>query len=220
MRLLALTIGQSSGSATYQPTGGNPGGHICCEISSFSDFFAAPAPYLGNKANFIGGTLSLEVQHNQGDVIADFILVLEGSGTVLVYDSPIVVGGPSFTQIVIPMQPAPGWSVVANDCLELQALDCDPATESDFHLVMSNLSSLNIRGDWISGADIGRLDNVNLVPEPGTLLLVSLGIALSVYTNSRLGSRRQACTRPEKETSRAVAGRSAISVNRKQSATR
>jgi hypothetical protein len=43
--------------------------------------------------------------------------------------------------------------------------------------VLANLTSLKIRAEYQTGADIGHLDNVALVPEPATNAMILMGLA-------------------------------------------
>jgi Laminin B (Domain IV)/PEP-CTERM motif len=52
------------------------------------------------------------------------------------------------------------------------------ATEAQMQAVLSNLTSLRIRGEFNTGPDLAFLDNVVLrAPEPATLALLGLGLA-------------------------------------------
>jgi hypothetical protein len=165
----------SSGSPTHQASGGNPGGHIFfTEPSSVSDFFCAPSSYLGDKSVFLGGTLSFDLQSPNAIVAnAGFLALLVSGSTILVFDSTQTVG-PNWTSILVPLEPAPGWKVVASGCLTTNT--CAAANSSQFQTVMSNLTALNIRGDWTTGVDTGRLDNVTMTPEPASIVLLLLGL--------------------------------------------
>jgi alkaline phosphatase D len=174
---------QGTQAATHQTTGGNPGGHICCaDTTGFSDFFAAPALYVGDKSSFIGGTLSFDAKSDSAPQFSgQFLVLLEGNGVTLFFDStsPFPQMQATWESLSVSLAPEPGWKVATGNCFFTET--CVPADNSDFQLVMSNLTSLNIRGDWVDGGDIGRLDNVNMVPEPATLLLLAGGLlALSL----------------------------------------
>ena len=54
-----------------------------------------------------------------------------------------------------------------------------------FLTVLSNLSSLKIRAEYQTGSDIGHLDNVSLVPEPDTALMLLGGIGIIAFAARR-----------------------------------
>ena len=48
-------------------------------------------------------------------------------------------------------------------------------TLAEMESVLANLQALYISGDWIDGTETSGLDNVSLVPVPGTLVLLGSG---------------------------------------------
>ena len=48
-------------------------------------------------------------------------------------------------------------------------------TQAQMLQVLGNVTDLQIRGEFVSGSDIGSLDNVSMIPEPTSLALLGLG---------------------------------------------
>jgi hypothetical protein len=68
--------------------------------------------------------------------------------------------GTDWTSYAVTLHPSVGW--------QQDDGSGPPATLSDFQTVLSNLTALEIRGEYVTGSDTGGLDNVQLIPEPGT----------------------------------------------------
>jgi len=55
---------------------------------------------------------------------------------------------------------------------------------------MSNLVSIEIRGDWINGNEVARLDNFSFpgnmaIPAPGAIVLSTIGMGLAGWLRRR-----------------------------------
>jgi hypothetical protein len=61
-------------------------------------------------------------------------------------------------------------------------------SEETFNTIMADVTALHIRGEMIAGYDVEALDNVRIVPIPGTVLLLGsglLGLGLLGYRRKR-----------------------------------
>lgn len=154
----------------WSSTGGNPGGHIAgSDPSAFAFMFAAPAKFLGDQSDSF--SLSFDLANDSSSPDTGFVtLVLRTSGEFLVFESTEVPSS-TFSTFVIPIGPGPGWS-----WFEDGHINGRPAVAADFDLIMADLTALLIRGDWSGETDTSLLDNVLLVPEPGTAALVIAGL--------------------------------------------
>lgn len=131
--------------------------------------FAAPARFLGDQST--APSISFDVVNDSSPPDTGFVtLVLRTSGEFLVFESGAVPSA-TFTNFAIPLEPGPGWSWFEDGHINGRA-----ATAADFQLVMADLTALLIRGDWSAETDSSRLDNVYLVPEPGTAALLMIGL--------------------------------------------
>lgn len=184
-------------AVTWNAAGGNPGGHISrADPQSGSTFyFNAPAKFLGDVSAAYGGTLSYQVRHSGGTVYNAADVILTGGATplTLVFDAaphPTT----AWTPFAIPLS-AGQWRV--------GSLSGAFATAEQIMDVLSGLTSLRIRGEYIDGtSETGRLDNLSLnepVPEPATLALLGTGLAGTAFVARRkYRARRRARARPSR----------------------
>jgi hypothetical protein len=170
------TIFSDGTGPVFEPGVGNPPGDIIGTDITLGQvwYFNAPASFLGNKstASLLSFDLSQSAttaQFNSSDV------VLVGGGLTLAFDTATnPVGFPNFTHYEVPLDSAAGWHV--------NTLGGPAATEGQLDTVLSGLTSLRIRGEFVTGADQGRLDNVVLdsnaavVPEPTVLMILGAGL--------------------------------------------
>lgn len=143
-------------TVTLMREGGNPGGHICGKDAKDGDVwsFVAPAKYLGNLSSTYGKRLIFDLkQSNIYNQVRGRDVVLNGGGLAVVFN----------------LRTAPGtdwtpYSVRLDDMSNWQLDDAAmPASESDLRTVLSNLTSLRIRGEYYDGPlDTTCLDNVYL----------------------------------------------------------
>ena len=72
-----------------------------------------------------------------------------------------------------------------------------PATAAQIQAVLANLTELQIRGEFRTGADTASLDNVNFTPEPSCALLTLIAtFRLASRKVSRRSSTLPAATAP------------------------
>ena len=179
-------IGDFAAPVTWSTTGGNPGGHVLIpdQVIGGVTYFVAPSGFLGDKSAAFGTHLTFDLmqaypggsnQFNDRDVI------IEGGGLAMVYDTSPNPPNGSWAMYTVPLS-AGGW--------RLDSLAGAVATDQQILNVLSNLTSLRIRAEFQTGADTGHLDNVSLVPEPGSaLLLAGGGAALLRLRRARRSAR-------------------------------
>lgn len=178
--------GDVEGPLSWSATGGNPGGHAVIDDRTTGGvtYFVAPAAFLGDRSAALGTDLTFDLmqiypgspdQFNSSDV------VLQGGGLTLAYDTPSNPGNGVWTSYAVRLE-APGW--------KLNTLAGAQATPEQFASVLSDLTALRIRAEYQTGADIGHLDNVALVPEPATWAMLGLGLAaIGVISSNRRSGR-------------------------------
>jgi hypothetical protein len=165
--------GDVEGPLTWSATGGNPGGHAVIDDRTTGGvtYFVAPQVFLGNQSAALGTDLTFDLMQiypgspNQFD---SSDVVLQGGGLTLAFDTPDNPSNGSWTSYAVRLE-APGW--------KLNSLSGAQATPEQFATVLSNLTALRIRAEYQTGADIGHLDNVALVPEPATWAMLGVGLA-------------------------------------------
>lgn len=157
----------------HQAAGGNPGGFVGITDPDNGDFyFQAPSTILGDLSRLYGGSLSYELKVDLADYDGAPDVIMVGDGLVLVAE----LGTPT-----------PGeWSRLSvclgeNGPWKLGSLSGAAPSAAEFVRVLSNLTSLRIRGEYVAGqlgVEVGRMDNVFIVPEPGIWALIGSPLAL------------------------------------------
>ena len=173
--------GDIEGPLTWSATGGNPGGNVFIDdlTTGGVTYFVAPSLFLGNFAGAFGSQLTFDLMQrypggpNQFDAED---VILSGGGFTVVYDTANNPVNNGWTSYSVPLSAA-GW--------RLNTLSGSAPTEEQFLAVLSNLSSLRIRAEYQTGADVGHLDNVALVPEPTTVLMLLSGIGCVAFAARR-----------------------------------
>lgn len=163
----------------YFSSGGNPGGYILADDNTTGGiwYWKAPAKFRGDHSDAYGRTLSFELTqtptHSQIDRV-DISLV--GGGYTLVYDTAYNPGT-SWTSYSVPLTELGGWSV--------GALGAPGPSQSQMQQVLANIGDLQIRGEFVNGSDVGRLDNVIMIPESATLILMVGGLPLLLWRRGK-----------------------------------
>jgi hypothetical protein len=186
------TLAGDSTTATpaYLSTGGNPGGFIrgFDEVVGGVWFWRAPTKFLGDDSAAYGFSLTYDLRmRGSGPISVYSDIILDGAGISLHYDTSPVPSDIPWTSYSVLLSETAGWKV--------GSLSGTLATQTQVLAVLSDLTGLRIRGEFISGADNGDLDNVVLnarasaAPEPGSIVLASLG-ALAFLATRRLSRKR------------------------------
>lgn len=171
---------------TYVTTGGNPGGYIRGTDAVLNNtwYFDAPAKFRGDVSSSYGFTLTFDQRAN-GFGNAPFSwddIILTSPGLSLFYDitapMPQVV---AWTGYSVPLAEGPGWSVGSLGAGGVP-------TQAQFMQVLSNLTSMRIRGEFFSGIDIGELDNVvlNGAAVPEASLVPFFGLVAASFAGCRI----------------------------------
>lgn len=163
----------------FAPAGGNPGGAIQGIDLELGDTwrFVAPFAFRGDLSAAYGGGLSYDLKFDTGasplnPFDAGFVLIGDGTTTLAYLGATYPTQG-VWTHFDVPLSEA-GWLV--------GGAGGPAATAAQMQTVLSNVTSLRIRGEFNSGPDNAFLDNVFLstaptsVPEPGTLAILAMGL--------------------------------------------
>jgi len=143
-----------TGQPDYQKEGGNPGGFLSADDNRTGGvwYWNAPEKFLGDMSAAYNGKLSFSLKQssteNQFD--ADDI-ILFGNDKKIVLDTP---NNPdtSWTNYSVKLSEDAGWKY--NDA------NGEKVSKEDFNKILAKLSAINIRGEFVDGADTGSLDNV------------------------------------------------------------
>ncbi len=141
----------------YLADGGNPGGYVSADDTATGGvwYWSAPAKFLGDQNTSFGKRLSFDLkqsyissQFNDNDII-----ISNGAITIVLdlLDNP----GIEWTSYSVTLDTTNPWKLDNITNSEL-------ATAEQILAVLSNITSLKIRGEYVSGADTGGLDNVIL----------------------------------------------------------
>jgi hypothetical protein len=151
--------------SSWQGTGGNPGGFLeGVETDSVggTGYFIAPGNYLGNLSAYAGGSLSYDFKVIQGtDYFNDADVIISNGSTSVSWHSNINPVGSGWAPFQVQLTSANFGANLAS--------------------VLSNVTELQIRGEFISGPEEEGLDNVLLqtpasaAPEPATWSMLILG---------------------------------------------
>jgi hypothetical protein len=140
---------------TLEREGGNPAGDLCGKDEGDGDiwYFVAPRKFLGNAAGIYGKRLTFDLRQGQTfNQIRGRDVVLNGGGIALVWNLKFAPGR-DWTPFSARLDDASGWMI--DDPTNT------PATEGDLKTVLSDLTSLRIRGEFFDGlADTACIDNV------------------------------------------------------------
>jgi hypothetical protein len=167
-------LGDSAGPLTWAATGGNPGGHVEINdaVTGGVTFYVAPSAFLGDQSAALGSLLRFDLMQVYTGSPAQFDnpdVVLVGAGNTLVFDTPNNPANGAWTSYAVPLA-AGSW--------RLNDTGGAVATPAQLAATLGSLTALRIRAEYRTGADLGKLDNVSLVPEPGTWGLLAAGLAL------------------------------------------
>jgi len=157
--------------ATWLATEGLPPGCFKAidDTTGLTWYFVAPAKFLGDQSAAYGDTLSYDLWISARDATpgASPWVSISGGGLRLDWSGAFPTLQ-QWTHYEATLMPAGGWMIGDN-----------PATEAEMQQVLANVTSLQIRGEFMTGADFAYLDNVVLVPEAeAAVLLLLAGVVL------------------------------------------
>ena len=145
-----------STTASWQPTGGNPGGYIRVTDAAIGGtwYFESSSQYKGNKCDaydrFLRWDQFTSDTANQQPFGGAPDVVLEGANLTLVFDNA-QNPGLAWTHYDIQLREDAGW--------HLDDIAGPAPTAQQFQAVLANISALRIRGEYRSQADYGGIDN-------------------------------------------------------------
>lgn len=138
-------------------------------------YFAAPVIDLGDMSGLYGNTISydiLGITGNQTSISPRADIMLTGAGLQIglnISTQPIVGQWTSWSGLV---DASSGWEYVNSTANG--SLNGVQVSESDIRAVLENLDGLFIRGEYTNGGDSAAIDNVSIVPAPGTGIAIML----------------------------------------------
>lgn len=142
---------------TWFPTGGNPGGWLRTIDASTGGTWqwAAPVQFLGNKCTAYGNFLRFDLTASEFNTSTNRPDVTLVSGNLQLVFNTSDDPATTWTHYDVPLHENAGWRV--------GNLNGPAPNAAQFRSVLSNLTALRIRGEYLSlGDDEGGLDNVVL----------------------------------------------------------
>ena len=140
--------------AIFSPTGGHPGGCITGVDEALGEtwYFLAPASVLQQLPKAVNGTLSYSLKQS-GAIIGlfDDDVVIVGRSGRLSYRFP-TAPGTDWTDFSVQLSATSGWKWNWNQ----------RATQAQIEQILAAPTLLEIRGEYVTGDDMGSLDNFAL----------------------------------------------------------
>lgn len=173
-------------SVTWTGSGGNPGGFISRTDPDGGVFtFSAPQAFLGDQSKMTQLQYDFKQLLGTPNYQTTDVILTGTNGTRLLWKSQpdFVPSLQAWKTVTVDFTPSASWRVSSSS---------GPlATAADFSRVLSHLSGLYIRGEYVNGNDTEGLDNIHLsaaVPEPGAWGLLFAGaLVLSAAARRRIG---------------------------------
>lgn len=141
----------------FKATGGNQNGNLCATDLAPGDvfYFVAPAKYLGTVTDVFGKRLTFDLKtSSQFNLLKGRDVVLNGGGLGLVQNIK-AVPGQDWTPYAFRLDEASGWLVEDSNSRG------EPASAEQVKTVLTNLTAIRIRGDYVDGqSDETCIDNV------------------------------------------------------------
>jgi len=174
------------GFGTWQGVGGTPqpvtyeaGSQTIAKINhGFGDWgFVAPLKYLGEKSDFIGGSLSFDLSASQPRYTNRPLVALTGGDGQTIFARWGSTPGTSLSTFNIGLSAASFYTGSPGDMV-------GDVSAAKFQAIMADLEQIQIWGDWNNNVETARLDNVVMtaaaaVPEPATWAMMILGFGLA-----------------------------------------
>lgn len=154
---------------SWYSSGGNPGGYIAAtdDVAGGVWYFRAPLSFHGDFTTAYNTTLVFDLKQSRTSSQFNSVDVyLRGGGLELTFDTAYNPGT-NWTSYSLLLAETGEWK-----------LNGSAPTQAQMLQVLANITDLQIRGEYVTGSDTGSLDNVRMVPEPATMMLLGLGVTL------------------------------------------
>jgi hypothetical protein len=146
--------GDAAARIELRSVGGNPGGHVCGKDSVNGDiwYFVAPSRFLGDATKAFGKRLTWDLkQDNMYQQLKGRDVVLQGNGLSIVFNIK-ATPAKDWTPYEARIDDTGGWKI--DDAAQAAA------TDDQIKLVLKNLTSLRLRGEFADGQDSACIDNI------------------------------------------------------------
>lgn len=154
-----IVVGDAQGGSakpSYNDKEGNPDGFISANDNATGGtwYWSAPEKFLGDKSSSFGEKFTFSLKQSSTDKQFDGDdLILIGNEMRIVFNTS-QNPDTSWTDYSVTLNEEAGW--------KYNNLNGDAVSKNDFIKILSNLTAINIRGEFVTGEDTGGLDNVIL----------------------------------------------------------
>jgi hypothetical protein len=161
-----------SGNPVYFPQDGNSGGFISAPIDwGMQSFLVAPDSFHGDQSDKFGGAVEVDRRHIEPRFSVDPMQID--------YDVDVTISGASMTLAVgldpVSLEMWESFSISLDQAGGWFHLDTNAAaTDAEIMAVLGDLSDLRVRGNINDRINNIGVDNVMLVPAPGSVALFVL----------------------------------------------
>ncbi|QKK09700.1 MAG: hypothetical protein HND58_17030 [Planctomycetota bacterium] len=162
----------TTGSPVFFSQNGNGGGFISAPINwGMPSFLVAPAAFHGDHSDKFGGSIDVDRRHIdprfsvdplQFDYAVDVTISGASMSLAVGLDPVSLVAWESFS---VPLNAAGGWFHLDTNVA---------ATDAEIAMVLGNLEDLRVRGNINDRINSIGVDNVMLVPSPGSAALLAI----------------------------------------------
>ena len=170
----------------WQPSGGNAGAYMEVANTFDSPWFVAPASYLGDQSDKMGGRIEYAIRQVTGGNLDAFAnrdeVALVGDGLQLVADSTPPPDNGAWSREAVDLTAA-NWSVMEDGGSTLR-----DASEDELLSVLSDLDGLYIRGGFKAGTNTLGLDEVRLAPPSDGIAARALDVADQTFAADPVSS--------------------------------
>ncbi len=156
-----LTTDTGSADADFAAAGGEPGGRISGRDEEIGEtwYFRAPVAVLRHLPAAENGIISFSLRQStnvDGGFLDDDVVIIGEAGRLGYRFGRGSAPGTAWKRFSVRLSASAGWTWNGSG----------PATEAQVHSVLASPLSLEIRGEYMTGADEGFLDNFE-VQRPG-----------------------------------------------------
>ncbi len=168
----------------YVAQGGNTGGYVSADDTAAGGvwYWSAPAKFLGDQSSSFGKTLSFDLKQSSINSQFDTDDIIISNGQITITYDHAYNPGLDWTSYSVVLDTINAWKIDDITSGEL-------ATSEQIMTVLSNILSLKIRGEFITGSDTGGLDNVILAKDILTINSFS-STQVRLYPNPTTGILR------------------------------
>ena len=152
-----LTTDTGGADAEFAAAGGDPGGHISGTDEEIGEtwYFRAPLAVVQHLRAAENGVLRFSLRQStnvDGGFLDDDVVIVGATGRLGYRFGRGSAPGTAWKQFAVRLSASAGWTWNGSG----------RATEAQFRSVLAAPLSLEIRGEYMTGADEGFLDNVEL----------------------------------------------------------